>query len=235
MKLFFVVILFASVAIDGCGKPDPTRRCIRPDQINDFPTLFGKNCSGCHGVDGQFGPAPPLNDQLFQTIISDEQLTHIVVAGRTDTLMPAFAESHGGTLTDEQISILVKGIRQQWAKTLKHPIQDLPIYQIASDDPAGIRKADVAGGATVFEKVCSMCHGEQGSGGDAGAITGPAFGKLISDQLLRRTIITGRADLGMPDFVDNGSLSELNRPLEPQEIIDVAAYVRSIQRKNHGK
>ena len=62
----------------------------------------------------------------------------------------------------------------------------------------------------VFARACASCHGEQGQGGiydgdrrkPAGAINVPEFLALLSDQALRRLIITGRPDLGMPDCSD---------------------------------
>ena len=51
--------------------------------------------------------------------------------------------------------------------------------------------------------ACASCHGEDGRGGkSAGAINDPSFLALISDQALRRYVITGRPDLGMPDYAD---------------------------------
>ncbi len=62
-------------------------------------------------------------------------------------------------------------------------------------------------GAMVFERACAGCHGPNGTGGErngatGGAINAPAFLALISDQALRRIIITGRPDLGMPTYAE---------------------------------
>lgn len=232
MKWMGALWLVGCAVLTGCGKPTSADRYVRPDQVSDFSDLFRQNCSGCHGEDGRWGPAPPLNDRLFQAIISDDQLTELVVAGRPSTMMPAFSLSHGGPLTEKQINILVAGIRDRWDREPLDSPEDLPVYQVREDDPAGIRTGDLERGATAFAIVCAGCHGEAGRGGDAGAISGRDFGKLISDQLLRRIIITGRSDLEMPDYVASGNESKLQRPLRPQEIIDIAAYVRSIQQEN---
>lgn len=231
VSLLGCVTLIGCAALMGCGKPTLADRYVRPDQILDFSDLFRQNCSGCHGEDGRWGPAPPLNDGLFQAIISDEQLTQLVVAGRAGTMMPAFASSHGGPLTDPQVKILVTGIRQRWGENHVDAPENLPVYQVSDEDPAGLRTGNLERGATAFAMVCATCHGDEGRGGDAGPITGREFGKLISDQLLRRIIITGRSDLEMPDYVASGNESELQRPLHAQEIIDIAAYMRSVQRE----
>src|SRR5205823_105211 len=58
---------------------------------------------------------------------------------------------------------------------------------------------------TVFARACAVCHGDRGQGVEQGGlrkstINHPAFLALISDQALRRYVITGRPDLGMPSY-----------------------------------
>jgi mono/diheme cytochrome c family protein len=215
----------------GCGKPDAELRFQRPNEVTDFAVLFGKNCSGCHGMDGQLGPAPPLNDPLLQSIISDEQIRDTVRRGRAGTLMPAFARWQGGPLTERQVDIIVQGVRQQWAKPVAVSAIGLPAYQVALDDSAGLAHSHLADGKKLYADVCSGCHGDRGQGtSDAGGLRDHALAELISDQLLRRIIITGRADLGMPSYVDSGTMSSLGRPLTSDEVSNLAAYVRSLQR-----
>src|SRR5262245_34360281 len=76
-------------ATSGCselpGKPNPEDKPVMPDQVLGFEKLFANNCAGCHGSDGNFGPAPPLNDPLFVEIISREQLANVVTNGRAGT------------------------------------------------------------------------------------------------------------------------------------------------------
>jgi hypothetical protein len=57
----------------------------------------------------------------------------------------------------------------------------------------------------VFARACAGCHGKEGQGVDVDGnrrrkIKDPAFLALISDQQLRRYVITGRPDLGMPPY-----------------------------------
>lgn len=225
----FVIGLFS-----GCGKPDSAERYVRPEQVLDFATLFGKNCSGCHGMDGRLGPAPPLNDPLFQAIISDAQISELIHHGRDGHAMPPFAITEGGSLTDAQIQIVIDGIRKQWKKPLPADGPQPPVYQVTHDDPAGVRQGDINAGEQLFSTVCLKCHGAEardaaGPSGDTPGILQHAFGALVSDQFIRRIIITGRPDLDMPDYIELGNQSDLKRPLTEQEIIDLAAYVRSAQ------
>lgn len=195
------------VLVVGCdqmpGKPNPADAPKRPEQITDFNTLFSQNCAGCHGADGKVGPAPPLNDPVFLAIVPDDVLLNTITNGRTGTPMPAFARSQGGALTNKQVEILAKGIKPRWqehTKTVR--AEDYPPYLL----PAGIAgKAE--DGKKLFASACAACHGEKGQGGKrndkvVGAINDWPFLSLCSDQVLRRYIITGRPDLGMPDSKD---------------------------------
>ena len=88
----------------------------RPDSIVDFATLYSQNCSACHGAQGMNGPSYPLANPTYQAMV-DEQVLHQTVAnGLPGTLMPAFAISAGGSLTDQQVDALVHGMRTAWYK-----------------------------------------------------------------------------------------------------------------------
>ena len=92
------LILAATLAV-GCSKstePMKDGRPVRSDQVVDFTTLYGQHCAGCHGADGQFGPAPPINDPLFLAIVPDSVLLDLVTDGRPGTPMPAFSRPKGG-------------------------------------------------------------------------------------------------------------------------------------------
>ena len=96
------------VLFSGCdlpGKPDPANKFVAPTKVVDFPTLYAKNCAGCHGKDGKMGPAPPLNDAVFLAIAPEMELAKVIASGRKGTEMPAFALEKGGTLTAEQVQI----------------------------------------------------------------------------------------------------------------------------------
>lgn len=226
-SLIAAALLVTSMSI-GCGKPDPADRFVRPADVTDFGVLFQQNCSGCHGAEGSLGPAPPLADPLFQAIVSDDQLQQTIAEGRPGTLMPAFAKDQGGSLTTDQVQIMVTGLRKTWGSD-SQPNSKLPPYQVSAADPAGLQEANVTSGKELFETSCAKCHGDAGVGAGAGPLNEPALARLLSDIVLRRLIITGRPDLKMPDFATLGKQSHTGAPFTSQQISDIAAYVRSLQ------
>ena len=92
------------------------------------------------------GPAPPLNDAMFQAMISDEQISDLLHHGRDGYGMPAFSKQAGGELTDAQIQAIIDGIRQRWMKPLPEDAPELPAYQVSREDPAGLKNADRGSG-----------------------------------------------------------------------------------------
>lgn len=217
----------ALVLLVGCGRPDSSQRPQQPDQVLDFQSLYAKHCAACHGDSGRMGPAPPLNDQLFLAIVSDAELKRVTAKGRPKTLMPAFAKEHGGTLTKQQIDALVTGIRREWQTQPKQGKGSLPSYRDVDSSGKDAATGNKENGAAVFAKACACCHGDQGQGSDAGAVNDRAFLALISDQALRRIVITGRPDLGMPDYRTQGDRPADFKPLSELEITDVVSFLDS--------
>jgi mono/diheme cytochrome c family protein len=220
--LTYAPLLLLGLMAAGCsksGEPRADDRPVRSDQITDFSTLYGKNCAGCHGADGQFGPAPPLNDPLFLAIVPDAVLLQMVTDGRPGTPMPAFSKKKGGTLTDEQVLAVANGIKARWKAD--RPEVPTPAYL------ADANRGNAERGRAVFGRACASCHGNDGLGGKdkVGPIHDPAFLALISDQAIRRFIVTGRRDLKMPDFAGKTGRPADFRPLSSSEIADLVEYV----------
>lgn len=221
-----------SVAVAGCeppGKPNPANRPKLPDQITSFDELFSTNCTGCHGANGELGPAPPLNDPLFVAIIPDAELLSIIHSGRPGTPMPPFSRSEGGSLTDEQVKIIADGIKSKW-KPAEPPSPTPPGYALSSAAPGRTASGNRERGAQVYTRACAGCHGPNGAGVEhegklANTINVPAFLALISDQALRRIIITGRTDLGMPNFAEHDGRPDDFQPLTSADVDDLVALL----------
>lgn len=169
----------------------------------------------------------PLNDPLFLAIVPDEVLHEVITGGRPGTPMPAFSRRLEVVLTDAQIAIIAAGLKRHW-KVDSRPPAELPSYSIAKTDaPTG--GAAVERGEQVFAAACATCHGENGAGtgeGESpGGINDPALLSLFSDQVLRRIIITGRADLGMPNFAGTDGRNSDFKPLSGEQIDDLVALL----------
>jgi mono/diheme cytochrome c family protein len=224
----FLLILLASLAVGCSNSTDPHApdRPIRSDQVTDFNVLYGQNCAGCHGMDGQFGPAPPLNDPLFLAIVPDSVLLKLVTEGRPGTPMPGFSRKKGGSLTEKQVKAIADGIKVRWKPEL--PRTTPPGYL------ASKYQGDSARGRKVFNRACASCHGPDGLGGKdkVGPIHDEAFLALISDQALRRYVITGRRDLKMPDFAGTAGRPADFQPLSPTDVTDLVEFLSSWRRRS---
>jgi cytochrome c oxidase cbb3-type subunit III len=226
-SLSLLVVVMMTVGCSESSEPRAEGRPIRSDQVTDFATLYSQQCAGCHGADGQFGPAPPLNDPLFLAIVPDAILLKMVAEGRPGTPMPAFSRKKGGTLTDEQVRAIANGVKSRWKA--ERPTSPPPDYLVAADRSHG----DAGRGRIVFDRACASCHGPDGLGGKgkAGPIHDPAFLALISDQAIRRIILTGRRDLKMPDYAGKAGRPPDFRPLTPTDVADLVELVSDWRRK----
>ena len=209
----------------GCkppGKPTAADIELRPEEVRDFATLYQQNCAGCHGQEGKGNPALPLANPVYWSIASDDTIRLVTASGIRGSLMPAFAKSAGGALTDQQIEMLVREMRTRWAKA---KVPGAPAY--AATEPG-----DAVRGAAAYEAFCAGCHGPEGKGTKKGSsIVDDSFLALVSDQNLRTTVIAGRPDLGHPDWRNYVS----NRPMTPQEVTDVVAWLVAQRKANPGR
>ena len=65
-----------------------------------------------------WAPGPPLSDPIFVALVSEDELHNVIANGRRGTLMPAWLDSAGGPLTQQQVSALVTGIKRRGWKTI---------------------------------------------------------------------------------------------------------------------
>ncbi|MGA2427882.1 MAG: cytochrome c [Candidatus Acidiferrum sp.] len=226
LRYLFTSAVLGAMFCSGCdlshGKPGKDSETLAPDQIMDFATLYSQNCAGCHGTEGRGGAAIALADPVYLGIADDGAVRRVTANGVPGTAMPAFAQSAGGMLTDKQIEVITSGIRSRWSKPGILEATNPPSYSAKS---AG----NIALGAIVFKSYCESCHGAGGRGGPKGsAITSDAFLELIGGQGLRTVVITGRPELGAPDW--RGNLP--GKPMSEQEITDVVAWLVSQRPKS---
>ena len=175
--------------------------------VDEGRSLFGTYCITCHGKQGEGVDGPPLNDKQFLTDTNDQTIFSLISSGVPGTEMPAWNQSLGGPLTDQQVSQLVAFIRN-WEPT-------------APDRHAEAQQGDPAQGLVIYESTCVVCHGENGQGTDrAVALNDPARLAQFDDEWYATTIAEGRPAKGMPTW---GTV------LSPQQIRDLVALLRAWQ------
>ncbi len=185
-----------------------------PDSVMDFGRLYARNCSGCHGQDGKGGAAIALGDPVYLAIADDAAISRVTTGGVPGTSMPAFAQHSGGTLTEDQINVIVSGIRSRWAKP--EVLRDAAAPPYASQ-----ALGDPKRGAGVYETYCASCHGPGGRGGRASSIVDGAYLTLVSNQGLRTAILAGRPEMGAPDW--RGDVP--GKPMSPEDVSDAVAWL----------
>src|SRR5512136_400840 len=171
--------------------------------VNAGRALFATNCTTCHGQNGEGVVGPALNSQGLLKTTSDSTLMALIRSGVPGTVMPAWGQTFGGPLTDEQVTQLTAFIRA-WEPTAPN---------LAAKNQA----PDPARGAAIFASTCFICHGDNGTGTKrAPAINDPQRLQQFDDAWYRNTIANGRPAKGMPTW---GTV------LSPAQIDDLVALI----------
>ncbi len=131
---------------------------------------YGANCARCHGFEGEGGVAagaPSLHSLELATKWAQTggqqslnnyvswviTLGGVVRSGNIESLMPAWGQDFGGTLTRQQIEALTAMIGEWAQETLDNP-------------PATDVEDTVEAGAEVYATIgCVACHGAELEGG----------------------------------------------------------------------
>jgi cytochrome c oxidase cbb3-type subunit 3/ubiquinol-cytochrome c reductase cytochrome c subunit len=198
------------------GKPKPGPEVVDPATVVDFKTLYGQNCAGCHGENGQHGAAIALNSPEYLALVDDATLVNVTANGYKNGLMPGFAKKASGMLTDEQIDAIVHGIRATWGKGNVLAGENPPPY-------AAGKAGDVEHGGQVYATACANCHGAKGTEGERGSILNGSYLALMNPQSLRTIVIVGRPEWGMPDWRNDVK----GHPLTDADVTDVVAWMQA--------
>ena len=130
-------------------------------------TPYGANCARCHGVDGTGGIGPNLHslslankwlqtggrqglNNYVQWVIT---LGGVVRSGNIQSLMPAWGQEYGGSLTRQQIEALTAMIGEWAEETLANP------------PPEDVPDTVEAGAEVYVAAGCVGCHGPELEGG----------------------------------------------------------------------
>jgi cytochrome c oxidase cbb3-type subunit 3 len=229
IRILSALAVFSLVMLAACSIPDREPQTnsepVAPNQLLDFGTLYAQNCAGCHGAEGRGGASIALANPVYLAIVDETTMRNIVANGVRGTSMPAFAQRAGGMLVEQQIEVITSGIFSRWGRKQVLDGANPPSY-------AAKAVGNVDHGQVVFGRYCASCHGSEGGGTSKGsAMTNDSFLALVSDQALRTIVITGRPELGAPDWRGNVP----GRPMTDQEITDVVAWLASRRAQNPGQ
>jgi cytochrome c oxidase cbb3-type subunit III len=224
-----VIAIFPLLLLSACstphGQPQKGSEPVAPNRVVDFGTLYAQNCAACHGAEGRGGASIALANPVYLAIVDENAVHKVVANGVRGTSMPAFAQSAGGLLTDEQTNVITSGIFSHWGRKGILDGTNPPSY-------APKTTGNAARGELVFGTYCASCHGSEAQGGSKGsAISNDSFLALVSDQGLRTIVITGRPDLWAPDWRGNVP----GKPMSDQEITDVVAWLASRRVQSPGQ
>jgi cytochrome c oxidase cbb3-type subunit III len=218
-------VLVLSACSSSPGVPSKNSEVLAPSEVTDFRVLYSDNCAGCHGSEGRGGAAIALADPVYLAIADDTSIRKVIANGVQGTSMPAFAQSAGGMLTNKQVDVITTEMRSRWSRPGVLDGANPPPYAAKSI-------GDVQHGEVAYGTYCTSCHGAGGHGTPKGsAITNDSFLALVSDQALRTIVITGRPELGAPDWRGNVS----GKPMSDQEVTDVVAWIASHRVQNPGQ
>ena len=106
--------------------------------------LYVENCTSCHGTRGEGIVGPALNDKRLLEEASNGVLFATIQTGRPNTTMPAWGQSYGGALTDEDIHAIVDFIRA--------------FEDNAPEVYADLFVPNAARGASLFSSTCFTCQ-----------------------------------------------------------------------------
>ena len=229
IRILSSLAVLSLLMLAACSIPDREPQTnsepVAPNQLLDFGTLYAQNCAGCHGAEGRGGASIALANPVYLAIVDETTMRNIVANGIRGTSMPAFAQRAGGMLIEQQIEVITSGIFSRWGRKQVLDGANPPSY-------AAKAVGNVDRGQVVFARYCASCHGSEGGGTSKGsAVTNDSFLALVSDQALRTIVITGRPELGAPDWRGNVP----GRPMTDQEITDVVAWLASRRAQNPGQ
>ena len=222
--------------------------------IESGARLYGAQCAGCHGPNGDMVNGVDLRRGQFKTAVSDDDLVRVLATGSPASGMPAFA-----SLASREVTGIIAFIRSGFDATT-----------------SGVTVGDAGRGKTLFSGKggCNGCHRVNGSGprvasdlSDIGAIRTPVSlqralldptasllpanrtvravmrdGRTIRGRRLnedthtvqliddRETLVSlTKADLRSLEFSPVSAMPPATTTLTATEISDVIAYLLSLK------
>ncbi len=122
-RQIFLIVVLMFISVAGCAAYTTIDLPIRAERQADFfeaesiergALLYANNCRTCHGIRGEGGVGLTLNKASFRNqeplVLSQNQdlIRRTLTCGRAGTLMPAWLDANGGSLTANQLEHLVR-------------------------------------------------------------------------------------------------------------------------------
>ncbi len=213
------VTLFLGIIIASCGgndKKESSRKFIAGEEAKGRK-VFDTYCTACHQPDGKgkIGFGPSINNLDFLSIADDELIKSFILEGRPGTTMMPFKSIPD---VKKDIDHLVAFIRS-WEK-------DYELFKPVHVDKSWKSHGNATNGQDLFINYCASCHGDKGvgyiAGGSGTGIGNAAFLKLVSDDYIKQTLITGRVGTAMQSFAGAKGIAHLT----DSDMDDIISYLR---------
>jgi cytochrome c oxidase cbb3-type subunit 3 len=153
LVLYLIPLCLTAQRVPGGFIPGEQRKAGDPAAIERGKTLYGVQCTGCHGADlrgGDMGGPNLLRSQALLSDVDGEKITPILQGSRQDGGMPAFK------LSPEDMKAVAAYLRSA-ALTIGR--QGMPPTAVA---PASILVGDAKAGQQYFDARCASCHSATG-------------------------------------------------------------------------
>ena len=213
-KLLSVVSIFIVTSFTGISALAQNHEIIGPPrkltqaQSEVAANNYQKYCALCHGENREGyknDHAPSLRSKSLMESGIAHQVLRPMQYGRAGTAMGGYLDEVGGPMTLDETWNLTYWLFEQ-AGYDRIRMSTLPV------------KGDQISGGELFQQHCSQCHGKNGEGVNAPAITNKSALAHNTDEFIRHAITYGRQNTPMQPFKDK---------LSAQQIDDLTAFLRS--------
>ncbi|MCX8061457.1 MAG: c-type cytochrome [Anaerolineales bacterium] len=211
-------ILFALLFVLILTLPHSGHAQTSEDPVEIGRILYGENCAVCHGLDGQGRVGAQLAKD-WPSLRPDRAIASIIANGISGSAMPAWSQSKGGPLRDDQIEAIVAYILT-WESGGPRilPPTPTPVPRPPLTPPPDIQ-GDPNRGATLYDQNCAVCHGANLEG-RVGATLAKNWPSIRPDQSIRNVIANGIQGSAMPAWS-----KAKGGPLSEREIDDLVAFI----------